>query len=129
MSGEGGEGEVAVVTGAARGIGLATTRRFVGQGMRVAMVDRDGDVLHQAAEEFGDAVQALVYDVSIPQLVAHMAAQIEADFGACHALINNAGVADFGPITETTFNFSVTSVSSQLLDPRWPAIQSKSFDC
>ena len=58
---------------------------------------------NQAAEEFGDAVQALVYDVSIPQLVAHMAAQIEADFGACHALINNAGVADFGPITETSF--------------------------
>lgn len=96
-------GGVAVVTGAARGIGLATTRRFVGQGMRVAMVDRDGDVLEEAAEEFGDAVAALIYDVSMPDQVDAMVAEVKAQFGACNALINNAGVADFGPITETSF--------------------------
>ena len=69
---------VAVVTGAARGIGLATTRRFVDQGMRVAMVDRDGDVLEEAAEEFGDAVAALIYDVSIPDQVDAMVADVKA---------------------------------------------------
>ncbi|MEP0942509.1 MAG: SDR family oxidoreductase [Rhizobiaceae bacterium] len=95
--------EVAVVTGAARGIGLATTRRFVDQGMRVAMVDRDADVLREEARQFGGAVTPLVYDVSIPEQVEAMAAEITRDFGACNALINNAGVADFGPIAETSF--------------------------
>ncbi|MEP4293080.1 MAG: SDR family oxidoreductase [Rhizobiaceae bacterium] len=94
---------VAVVTGAARGIGLATTRRFVDQGLKVAMVDRDGAVLEEAAQEFGDAVEALIFDVPIPDQVAAMTAAIERNFGACNALINNAGVADFGPIAETSF--------------------------
>ena len=74
---------VALVTGAARGIGLATTRRFVDQGMRVAMVDRDGDVLLAAAAEFGDAVESLIYDVSIPEQVDAIAEQVTRDFGAC----------------------------------------------
>ena len=43
--------EVAVVTGAARGIGLATTKRFVNQGMKVAMIDRDADVLLEEAKQ------------------------------------------------------------------------------
>ena len=94
---------VAVVTGAARGIGLATTRRFVDQGMKVAMVDRDGEVLRQAASEFGNAVEALIYDVSIPGQVDAMTQVIEDNFGVCNALINNAGVADFGPLPETSF--------------------------
>jgi meso-butanediol dehydrogenase/(S,S)-butanediol dehydrogenase/diacetyl reductase len=94
---------VAVVTGAARGIGLATTQRVVDQGMRVAMVDRDGDVLKESAEQFGSSVAALIYDVSIPEQVDEMAAVVETDFGACNALINNAGVADFGPLAETSF--------------------------
>ncbi len=94
---------VAVVTGAARGIGLATTRRFVNQGMKVAMVDRDGDVLAEAAQEFGDAVKPLIYDVSVPEQVNAMTKVIEQEFGSCNALINNAGVADFGPIADTSF--------------------------
>lgn len=94
---------VAVVTGAARGIGLATTRRFVDQGLKVAMVDRDGDVLLEAAQEFAHNVKPLIFDVSVPDQVDAMTKQIEAEFGACNALINNAGVADFGPIADTSF--------------------------
>ncbi len=95
--------EVALVTGAARGIGLATTRRFVNQGMRVAMVDRDGDVLRQEAAQFGDAVVPLEYDISVPEQVSDMVGEFQSHFAGCQALINNAGVADFGPISETTF--------------------------
>lgn len=95
--------ETALVTGAARGIGLATTRKFVSQGMRVAMIDIDGEELHKAAKEFGDAVVAMEVDVSDPQRVEVMAADVRSGFGACHALVNNAGVADFGPIADTTF--------------------------
>ncbi len=96
-------GEVALVTGAARGIGLATTRKFVSQGMRVAMVDIDGEELGKAAAEFGDQVIPLIIDVSDPVQVDAMTASMKAEFGVCHALVNNAGVADFGPIAETTF--------------------------
>ena len=67
------------------------------------MVDRDGEVLREAAREFGDAVLALEYDVSVPDQVDAMVADVERDLGGCNALINNAGVADFGPIAETSF--------------------------
>lgn len=95
--------EVAVVTGAARGIGLATTKRFVNQGMKVAMIDRDADVLLEEAQQIGDAAVPIVCDVSIPEQVDAAVAEITDGLGACNALINNAGVADFGPIAETSF--------------------------
>ena len=95
--------EVAVVTGAARGIGLATTHRFIDQGMKVAMIDRDADVLLEEAKQFGDAALPIVCDVSIPDQVKAMVAEVTDKLGACNALINNAGVADFGPIAETSF--------------------------
>lgn len=104
----------ALVTGAARGIGLATTRKLVEQGNRIAMVDRDGDVLREAAVEFGDAVAAMEFDISISDQVEAMAMQFANDFGPCNALINNAGVADFGPIGETTFERWRTVMATNL---------------
>ena len=50
----------ALVTGAARGIGLATTQLFIEQGWRVAMVDRDGDELHKASAGLNEASATLV---------------------------------------------------------------------
>jgi len=95
--------EVAVVTGAARGIGLATTRRFCAARMRVGMVDNDRAELEKAAAEFGDQVCVLPFDVSLPDDVDAMVERIGSELGACNALVNNAGVADFGPIQETSF--------------------------
>ena len=65
--------KVALITGAARGIGLATTKTLLAQGWRVAMVDRDADELHAVAGEL-EKVQALVADVSDPEAVAAMVA-------------------------------------------------------
>ncbi|MEL6735979.1 MAG: SDR family NAD(P)-dependent oxidoreductase [Pseudomonadota bacterium] len=93
--------KTAIVTGAARGIGLAVTKRFLAGGMRVAMVDRDEAALASAADEVGG--EAIVCDVSQPHEVEALATTMRAQFGACHVLVNNAGVADFGPIRETTF--------------------------
>jgi NAD(P)-dependent dehydrogenase (short-subunit alcohol dehydrogenase family) len=96
-------GKTAIVTGAARGIGLATTRQFLAAGYRVAMVDRDRDALAPEAATLGDAVRAVVCDVSDPVQVDAMVAEVTAWSGGVDALVNNAGVADFGPIEETTF--------------------------
>lgn len=94
--------KTAIVTGAARGIGLATTRLFLAEGRRVAMVDRDGDALAEAVEGLKD-VLPIVCDVSKEDQIADMAAQVRAAFGRVDTLVNNAGVADFGPIAETDF--------------------------
>lgn len=94
--------KVALVTGAARGIGLATTQLFIEQGWRVAMVDRDGDELHKAAAGLNEA-SAFVHDISIPDQVDDMVRSVSQTFGRIDAVVNNAGVADFGPIAETDF--------------------------
>ena len=66
------------------------------------MVDRDGAELETAARDL-ENVLALDYDVSIPEQVDAMVADTETRFGRIDALVNNAGVADFGPIEETDF--------------------------
>ena len=97
------EPKVALVTGAARGIGLATTKLFLEAGWLVAMLDRDGDVLAGAASELGQGVSPFVCDVSSEQHVSDTVADVMAHFRRIDALVNNAGVADFGPIEETDF--------------------------
>ena len=92
----------ALVTGAARGIGLATTKRLLGSGWRVAMIDIDGHELGRAAKEL-DAVLPVTADVSDPDQVDAIKREIATAYGGLDALVNNAGVADFGPIEETTF--------------------------
>ncbi|MBE3636751.1 SDR family NAD(P)-dependent oxidoreductase [Mangrovicoccus algicola] len=94
--------KTAIVTGAARGIGLATTRQFLARGHRVAMIDRDAAALAEAAEGL-DGVLPVVCDVSDPDAVAAMTAEAAGAFGRIDALVNNAGVADFGPIEATDF--------------------------
>ncbi|GAB4288658.1 MAG: SDR family oxidoreductase [Roseovarius sp.] len=116
----------AVVTGAARGIGLATARRFLAMGWRVAMIDRDRAELERAVAGLDNAL-AVFCDVSQPDQVAEMARRLVAEGLGVDALVNNAGVADFGPIAETGFDRwrrvmetnldGVFLVSQALLDP------------
>ncbi len=91
---------IAIVTGAARGIGLATARLLVSQGAGVALVDRDAEELAKVAENVG---LALPYDVSVPDQVEQMVDDTLKHFGRIDTLVNNAGVADFGPIEGTTY--------------------------
>lgn len=93
----------ALVTGAARGIGLATTQLFLEGGWQVAMVDRDAKALTLAAEGLERAF-ALPHDVSDPVQVDQILSATQARFGGLDALVNNAGVAEFGPIRETGFD-------------------------
>ncbi|MEJ6390299.1 SDR family NAD(P)-dependent oxidoreductase [Gymnodinialimonas ulvae] len=94
--------KTAVVSGAARGIGLATTDAFLSEGWRVAMVDWDAAELETAAAARAN-VLALPHDISNPQQVNATIRETLAAFGRIDALVNNAGIADFGPIEETDF--------------------------
>lgn len=94
--------KTALVTGAARGIGLATTKQFLAKGWRVVMVDWDAPELAKASEGLCD-VLALPYDISQPEQVEKSIAETLSAFGQIDALVNNAGIADFGPIAETDF--------------------------
>jgi NAD(P)-dependent dehydrogenase (short-subunit alcohol dehydrogenase family) len=102
---------VAVVTGAARGIGLATTQLFLDEGWRVAMIDRDAQELARAHEALlaipgisADRALAVVCDVSVPEQVKQMATAVHNWGERIDALVNNAGVADFGPMEQTDFD-------------------------
>ncbi|PWJ12111.1 SDR family NAD(P)-dependent oxidoreductase [Jannaschia seohaensis] len=102
---------IALVTGAARGIGLATTKLFLEEGCHVVMVDNDVEELERAAAPLQN-VTPMPYDVSDPEAVATLAAEVE---GPISVLVNNAGLADFGPMAETSFE-------------RWRAVMATNLD-
>ncbi|MDE2120882.1 MAG: SDR family oxidoreductase, partial [Betaproteobacteria bacterium] len=96
---------VAVVTGGARGIGLGIARWFLEHGRRVALLDIDAQTLQATERELGleQRVLALHCDVSDETQVAAAADAVWSRFGRVDALVNNAGVAVFKPIGETSY--------------------------
>lgn len=96
---------VAVVTGAARGIGRAIAEGFLQRGHAVALLDREHATLDRTAAELESAgrVLAVHADVSDPAQVARAEAEVMQRFGRVDALVNNAGVAVFKPLLETRF--------------------------
>ncbi|WP_170518582.1 SDR family NAD(P)-dependent oxidoreductase [Ruegeria atlantica] len=94
--------KLALVTGAARGIGLATSKLFLQDGWHVAMVDRDADALTEAASNL-DGTMPIVADVSDPDQVDDTIQAVMSNFGRIDAVVNNAGIAEFGPIEKHDF--------------------------
>jgi len=101
--------KVAVITGAARGIGRACAERFLAEGARVAIADVDAPRLHETAAALGapDKVLAVVTDVAKrDQVIALIEAAVET-FGRIDIMVNNAGIApvqDFLDISEADFD-------------------------
>ena len=98
-------GKVAVVTGAASGIGLALARRFAADGMRVVMADVEEPVLKAAADELasdGTEVLAVTTDVSDADAVHALAAATFDRFGTAHIVCNNAGIGTGGAAWEVS---------------------------
>ncbi len=98
-------GRVAVITGGASGIGLATARRLAGEGMRLVLADIEQAALDTAVAEIaalGAEVLGVRTDVGDLQQVQALADTTCAHFGGAHLIFNNAGVAVFGPIQEMT---------------------------
>jgi NAD(P)-dependent dehydrogenase (short-subunit alcohol dehydrogenase family) len=96
--------KVALITGAARGIGLAVARRFLADGFDVALLDVDGDLLAKSVSALArpDVTLAVTCDVSDPAAVASAVAKVERRFGRLDVLVNNAGIAVFAPLMETS---------------------------
>ena len=99
-------GRVAVVTGAASGIGLAMVEAFLAEGMSVVLSDvNDGALDAQVGRlsaEVGQRASGVVCDVADPEAVAALADVAWARHGAVHLLCNNAGVGPAGPMLATT---------------------------
>jgi len=91
-------GQVALVTGASRGIGAAIAGRLAALGAHTILIGRDRKALDAVAESIrqrGDHVEACVYDVTSEAQIADLAAWVGRTFGRIDILINNAGVGCF----------------------------------
>jgi len=86
------EGRVALITGAARGIGLAVALRLSADGARVALVDRDRTALLAAGARIGDAAFPIVADVTLPEDVERAVGSAHARWGRLDIVVNNAGI-------------------------------------
>lgn len=85
-------GKVAVITGASSGIGEATARLLVSEGVRVVLVARRRERIAALVEDLGDAAVALTADVGDASAVASVFAEVEQRFGGLDLLFNNAGL-------------------------------------
>jgi 3-oxoacyl-[acyl-carrier protein] reductase len=97
-------GKVAIVTGGTRGIGRAIAERLLREGASVAFCGRSNDTIARVADELKKATGGTVYgeaaDVSKPEDVRRFFQSVDANFGALHVLINNAGLGIFRPTAE-----------------------------
>src|SRR5258707_7732821 len=109
----------ALITGAARGIGLATAKRFLADGFRVAMLDIDGEALARSVAAINEPERtlALTSDVALPDQIEAAVAQVKARFGSIDALVNNAGVAVFKPALETSLTEFQRTLDVNLTGP------------
>jgi meso-butanediol dehydrogenase/(S,S)-butanediol dehydrogenase/diacetyl reductase len=100
------DGKVALITGAASGIGWATAELFAAEGAVVILADRDAEKLPQRLKELSarDARhRAMVLDVTSEAQWLRIMQEIEREFGRLDVLVNNAGIGYFRSIVETTF--------------------------
>ena len=108
------KGKVAVVTGGASGLGRATARMIVDHGGKVALLDRNVELAHQAAEELGASARAFAVDVRNADSAETAIGEVMDTFGAIHIDINCAGIGPpgrtvgrNGPLSLDAFHFVI----------------------
>lgn len=100
-------GRIALVTGAAGGIGAAAARRLASEGACVMLSDRDADALSVARDSLSkthgdDLIRACVCDVTDEDQIEAVFAECSREFGGLDILVVNAGIASSAPLTETS---------------------------
>ncbi len=91
---------VAIVTGGARGMGQATTRRFVEAGARVVVTDIQADAGRELCTSLGSAAEFCAHDVSRAEDWEAVVKFAETHFGPVDILVNNAGLLDYATLTD-----------------------------
>jgi 2-dehydro-3-deoxy-L-rhamnonate dehydrogenase (NAD+) len=87
------EGQVAVVTGGAQGIGLAIARRLIDSGARVSLWDRDGGLAAETAKSLGAAASSVAVDITDLLGLEAAVKSVESTVGPIAILVNSAGIA------------------------------------
>ena len=95
------QNQVAFVTGAGQGMGLAIVQAFVAEGARVVAADINQEALQAAVADLGDKVLAVACNVADSASVAAAVAQAESHFGGLNIVVNNAGVGGLDSFLET----------------------------
>jgi 3alpha(or 20beta)-hydroxysteroid dehydrogenase len=96
------EGKVALITGAAGGIGSAAAWRLAGEGARLLLSDADGDRARALAAELGEGTDGIAHDVTSEEQWEAVLAHLLDAHGRIDVLLNNAGVFLAAPLTETS---------------------------
>lgn len=96
-------GKIALITGAAQGLGAAMAGRFVEAGARVLLTDINADGAAEQAARHGGAAASIAHDVTSPEQWEAALAEAEARFGGLHILVNNAGISAGSTIEDTSF--------------------------
>jgi NAD(P)-dependent dehydrogenase (short-subunit alcohol dehydrogenase family) len=100
-------GKIAVITGAAQGVGFSTAEEFIAQGAEVVITDVSAQRLEQGQQQLGDACSTAVADVSDQQQMQHVYEEVIARHGHLDVVVANAVIGDSNPIgkiTEDQFN-------------------------
>lgn len=96
------KGKIAMVTGAASGLGLRMAERFASEGAHVLLTDIDGPGAARTAAAIGPMAAAFTHDVTSEADWAAAVTEAEARFGGLHILVNNAGIGTPGSVESTT---------------------------
>lgn len=96
------EGKVAIITGAAQGMGAAHARRFVEEGAKVVLTDLNEEKGTQLASELGEYALFLKQNVTSAEDWSNVVAKAEEKFGPVNILVNNAGITMAKSILKTT---------------------------
>ena len=96
------KGKVAIITGAARGIGRAVAERYAVEGAKVVIADINEAGAREVASAIGSAALGLHLDITAQDSIDAMVARVVAERGGIDILVNNAGLFDLAPIVEIT---------------------------
>ncbi|MBB3216677.1 NAD(P)-dependent dehydrogenase (short-subunit alcohol dehydrogenase family) [Ochrobactrum sp. RC6B] len=94
--------KVALITGAARGIGLGFAEAYAREGAKVVIADINIDRAEEATRSIGTSVKAVKLDVTDLRQIDGVVAKIDADYGGIDILVNNAAIFDMAPVNELT---------------------------